>query len=108
VVSHRWQLDVVATGMVPKPMSGIPINWRWWTFHVLCTSAKVKVIDNVPPSPPPQSPHPPPPPPGVLCIKQFVHESSPDCLSFRFDNPKFLEIVVECLHVRLRSRIVRL
>jgi hypothetical protein len=33
--------------MVPKPMSGIPINWRWWTFHVLCTSAKVKVIDRV-------------------------------------------------------------
>ena len=33
--------------MVPKPMSGIPINWRWWTFHVLCTSVKVKVIDRV-------------------------------------------------------------
>ena len=33
--------------MVPKPMSGIPINCRWWTFHVLCTSAKVKVIDRV-------------------------------------------------------------
>ena len=47
MVSHRWQLDVVATGMVPKPMSGIPINWRWWTFHVLSTSAKVKVIDRV-------------------------------------------------------------
>ena len=33
--------------MVPKPMSGILINWRWWTFHVLCTAAKVKVIDRV-------------------------------------------------------------
>ena len=33
--------------MVPKPMSGIPINWRWWIFHVLCTSANVKVIDRV-------------------------------------------------------------
>ena len=47
VVSHRWQVEVVALGMVPKPMSGIPSNWRWWTFHVLCTSAKVKVIDRV-------------------------------------------------------------
>ena len=46
VVSHRWQLDVVACGMVPKPMSGIPINCRW-TFRVLCTSDKVKVIDRV-------------------------------------------------------------
>ena len=55
MVSHRCQLLVVATGMVPRPMSGIPINWRWWipinwrwwTLHVLCTSAKAKVIDRV-------------------------------------------------------------
>jgi hypothetical protein len=32
---------------VVSHMSGIPINWKWWTFHVLCTSAKVKVIDRV-------------------------------------------------------------
>jgi hypothetical protein len=38
---------VVLFGMVPKPMSGIPSNWRWWTFHVLCTSAKVNVFDRV-------------------------------------------------------------
>ena len=47
VVSHRCQVEVVVLGMVPKPMTGIPRNWRWWTFHVLCTSAKVKVIDRV-------------------------------------------------------------
>jgi hypothetical protein len=35
----------------------------------------------------------------VLCIKQLVHESFPDCASFRFDDPKFLEIVVDCLHM---------
>ena len=40
-------MKVVLLGMVPKPMSGIPSNWRWWTFHVLCTSAKVKVFDRV-------------------------------------------------------------
>ena len=33
-----------------------------------------------------------------MCIKQLVHESFPDCVSLRFDNPKFLEIVVERLH----------
>jgi hypothetical protein len=32
-------------------------------------------------------------------MKQLVHESFPYCASFRFDNPQFLEIVVECLHM---------
>jgi len=28
-----------------------------------------------------------------------MHESSPDCVSFRFNHPKLLEITVERLHV---------
>ena len=28
-----------------------------------------------------------------------MHESSPDCVSFRFDHPKLLEIVIERLYV---------
>ena len=47
VVSHRWQEEVVLIGMVPKPISGTPSNCRWCTFHVLCTSAKLKVFDRV-------------------------------------------------------------
>jgi len=34
-----------------------------------------------------------------LCIKQLMHKSSPDCVSFQFNHPKLLEITVECLHV---------
>ena len=34
-----------------------------------------------------------------MCIKQLMHESSLDCISFELGDPKFLEIVVECLNV---------
>jgi len=35
----------------------------------------------------------------VLCVQELIHESSPDCVSFRFDHPKLLEIVIERLYV---------
>ena len=35
----------------------------------------------------------------ILCIEQLMHESLPDTISFGLDNPKFLEIVVECLRM---------
>ena len=34
-----------------------------------------------------------------MCVQQLMHESSPDCVSFRFDHPKLLEIVIERLYV---------
>ena len=35
----------------------------------------------------------------ILCVEQLINKFFSDSISFRFDDPKFLEIVVECLYV---------
>ncbi len=36
---------------------------------------------------------------GLTHVSLPVHESPPNCVSFELDNPKFLEVIIERLHM---------